>query len=337
MQEHTHTDLLIVGTGIAGLFAAHAVDTHGFKCTLVEKGERPGGRLSTHAIGPGRGDSGAQFFSVRTAEFQQWVDRWKGSERVYEWSQGWSDGSLAAAPSGHPRFAARGGMRDLASHLADGLDVRYRSRLTVIAPQGERWLAADERGQLYDAAAVLMALPVPLALQLLRAGQVMLDPGDCTALEAIVYDPCLAGLFWIDGDMRLPEPGAVQHANAPITWIADNRRKGISPEALIVTVHAGAAYSRELWHQPNWQALVALEAALRPYKDWRTNIIESRLDRWPYAAPAVLHPERCLLARGMPPLAFAGDAFGGPRVEGAALSGMAAAAALAERLAHARI
>jgi predicted NAD/FAD-dependent oxidoreductase len=43
---------------------------------------------------------------------------------------------------------------------------------------------------------------------------------------------------------------------------------------------------------------------------------------------AASYPERCLVAAKEPPLVFAGDGFGSPKVEGAALSGLAAADAL---------
>jgi predicted NAD/FAD-dependent oxidoreductase len=46
----------------------------------------------------------------------------------------------------------------------------------------------------------------------------------------------------------------------------------------------------------------------------------------------VVHPHRCLVATGLPPLVFAGDAFGEAKVEGAVRSGAAAAEALREVL-----
>jgi renalase len=321
VSEHTQSDILIAGAGIAGLMAARTVAQQGARVTLVERNDRVGGRLATCAIGPGRADTGAQFFTVRSPEFQNWVDRWLEEGLAFEWSRGWSSGSLATTPSeGHPRYAIRGGMRALAEHLAQGLDVRLGSRLVAVASQRGRWMALDERGHVYTATALVLALPVPLALPLLDAGRVPLEPANRAALEAIQYEPCLAGMFWINGAVHLPEPGAIQHLNAPITWIADN-------------VHAGASYSRDLWPLPDRQALTALESGLRLFKDVRTEIIQSHLERWPHAMPASYHAERCLLAADLPPLVFAGDAFGGPRVEGAALSGLAARVALTARLA----
>lgn len=331
-QDQTHSDVLIVGAGIAGLMAARTLAARGANVTLVERQDRPGGRLATRQVGPGRADHGAQFFTVHTPEFQPSVDRWLADGLAYEWAQGWSTGSLGTAPSDtHPCYAVRGGMAALAAHLAQGLDLRLKSTLTIAALHDQEWLAIDDRGHVYLASALLLAVPVPLALQLLRTGRVPLAEGDQAALGTINYEPCLAGIFWINGHVHLPEPGAVQHPNALVTWLADNRRKGISPEATLITIHAGASYSRELWKLPDWQVLVALESPLRMYMDYDADIVQLHLERWVYAMPATPHPERCLRAAGLPPLVFAGDSFGEASVEGAAISGLTAGLLLAER------
>jgi hypothetical protein len=56
-----------------------------------------------------------------------------------------------------------------------------------------------------------------------------------------------------------------------------------------------------------------------------TTVREAQLKRWRYSRPTKPLEERVFVADNDPPLLFAGDAFGGPRVEGAVLSGMAAA------------
>jgi predicted NAD/FAD-dependent oxidoreductase len=50
--------------------------------------------------------------------------------------------------------------------------------------------------------------------------------------------------------------------------------------------------------------------------------------RWRYSQPRTPHAEACLLVESPAPLVFAGDAFGQPRLEGAFLSGLAAARSL---------
>jgi len=330
--QHVHSEVLVVGAGLAGLMAAQTLAAQRIRVTVLERQDHPGGRLATRAIGPGRADYGAQFFTARAPEFRAWVDRWVAADLAYEWSTGWSSGSLGATPpDGHPRYAVRGGMRALAEHLAGALPVRYKAALTVITIQDNAWLAVDDRGRLYSAPALVLAVPIPVALQLLRAGGIALAPPQQAALGALRYEPCLAGLFWISGSVQLPEPGAIQRPNAPITWIADNRRKGISPDATIVTIHAGPSYSRELWKLPDWQVLVALQTPLRLYVDVEADFAELRLERWVHAMPAMPLPDRYLVAADLPPLVFAGDAFGASSVEGAALSGLGAGSYLAGR------
>jgi renalase len=330
MQEHIHTEILIVGAGLAGLMAAHTLREAGQQVLVCEKAHEVGGRLATRAVGPGYADVGAQFFTARTPQFHTWVDRWREADLVYEWAQGWSNGSLNGAPStGHPRYAVRGGMQALAEHLAAGLPITLNANLTVITQRDHGWLAIDDQGRLYDADALILTPPVPMVLPLLRAGEVTLGEMDYEMLRAIAYAPCLAGVFWVNGTVNLPEPGAVQQHNAAISWVADNRRKGISPEAGVITVHAGPSYSRDLWPRPDWEVLAALESGLRRYQDINAQIVDRHLFRWRYANPLTVHPAHYLMAHGLPPLVFAGDAFSGPRVEGAFRSGVAAGETLA--------
>lgn len=322
-------DVLIVGAGIAGLMAANKLRAAGKQVVVVDKGRGVGGRMATRRMGPGRADHGAQFFTVRTAEFQHYVDPWLRSGLVRIWSRGWSDGSLRNTPAdGYPRYAVRDGMTAVAKQLASGLTVHTGVRLTAVQPTDTGWQAIAADGQSFDSRALLLTPPVPQSLALLAGGSVLLARDDRAALQKVSYAPCLCGLFWVEGTVHLPEPGAIQRPLAPISWIADNQRKGISPQARLITVHGGPVFSQEHLDDPEEEVLVRLRKALEPHLADTAIIREGQLHRWRYALPITRYPERTLLAQGLPPLAFAGDAFKEPRVEGAALSGLAAATAL---------
>jgi renalase len=169
---------------------------------------------------------------------------------------------------------------------------------------------------------------VPQSLALLAAGSVALTAPDRAALERIVYAPCLCGLFWLEGKITLPAPGALQRPGADLAWVADNQQKGLSADATLITVHAGPAYSALHEDTPADELLATFQASLQPFMQGKVLLREAQLKRWRYALPTVTHPARYLQAQGLPPLYFGGDAFGGPRVEGAALSGLAIGGAL---------
>ena len=338
-------DVVIVGAGIAGLMAAHVLVESGLSVALVETGSSVGGRLATQRMGAGYADHGAQFFTVRAPEFARWVERWIAAGVVYQWANGFSDGTPSVVGrenfDGYPRYAVHGGMNALAQHLAEQLEndstptrIDVNTKVTMLIPKRDGWAIQTEPDIRYASRAVLLTPPVPESLALLISGADgdPLSVADREALERIEYAPCVAGMFHVNGAVNLPEPGALQRPKEKLSWIADNQRKGISPDATIITVHAAPDYSRALWDMPDNTVLEKLQAALQPFLSGEAFVIEAQLQRWRYALPTVLHPERFLMATGRAPLAFAGDAFGEARVEGATLSGLAVGEALASRL-----
>jgi renalase len=56
-------------------------------------------------------------------------------------------------------------------------------------------------------------------------------------------------------------------------------------------------------------------------------VLEAQVKKWRFATPTAIWPEPCWTAPDAP-LVLAGDAFAGPKVEGAFNSGLAAAAAI---------
>jgi renalase len=331
MADNLTANVLIVGAGLCGMMAGHVLSERGLRVVLLEKDERVGGRLATERVGSGIADAGAQFFTVRDAAFGAYAERWQSIGLVFEWSQGWNDGSLSVNHDGHPRYAVREGFAALATHLARGLDVRLNVDLSAVNQTKDGWQAVDRLGRHYNAKAIILTPPVPQAFALLDEGKVRLSESDRAALNRIEYAPSLTALFQIDGP-GLPAPGGVQRPDANLRWIADNKTKGISPKAVILTVQASQTYSRQLWSVPDDEVLRAFRVDVLPFLHDTAKIADIRLLRWPYAEPTVLHPDHCLIAQGVPPLVVAGDAFREARVEGAALSGLAAGRAISDAL-----
>jgi len=330
----TTSQTIIVGAGISGLMAARTLTEAGHPVTVLDKSRGVGGRLGTRRFGGGRADHGAQFFSVREPEFAAVVDRWKEAGLIYEWSRGWSRGSHdAAVPDGHARFASKNGMNQLASDLAADLpDVRVNTKITEIRHEDDHWHLFDDAGEAFICSSLILTAPVPQSLTMLSAGNVTLNTDAADALLRIDYVPCLCVMLLLDRPAQLPAPGAIQRPGHWLPWLADNQVKGVSPLPML-TLHADAEYSAAHFDAPEPEILEDFEPEWRQYAP-DARVVEAQIKRWRFSMPSVLHPQRSLVAMERPALIFAGDAFGGPRIEGAALSGLDAAYHLSRLLAR---
>jgi renalase len=312
--------LVIVGAGLAGLTAARSLAVH-YDVVVLDKSRGVGGRMATRRVGDASIDHGAQFFTTHTAEFAEIVEDWVEAGVAQPWFAGRIGPHGLVDADGHTRFRGVGSMNAVAQHLAKGLDVRRSTPVQSVARAGEGWLVTTPHDAL-TADAVLLTAPVPQSLALLAAGGVELADDDRRALQAIDYEPCLAVLAVLDGPTQLPPPGAVDPADGPVDWVADNHRKGVSA-APAVTIHATADFSRQHWDTDDETVIAALLAA--SHLGCAPLPGGTQVQRWRYARPITIHPARFLVAQDLPHLLFAGDAFGAAKVEGAVLSGKAAA------------
>ncbi len=319
---------LIIGAGLAGLTAAGVLQGAGIQTRILEMSDVAGGRLATLIDDETRGepavfDHGAQFFTVREEPFAHVVEMWRKSGIAVEWSRGFAtaDGSYYA--DGHPRYRGSTGMTSIAKGMAFGLDIRFGQRVERIAVHEGVWQISAAGGLRHAARALILTPPVPQSLALLDASDTAVPGHVRRILDRITYEPCIAVMLLLDGPSHIPEPGGMWPLGEPLAWLADNHHKGISPAQGAVTLHAGPEFSQTYWRAPDEEVAHLLKQAAEPWLGGR--VVRSHVRRWPHSKPLITHSERCLHSTDPAPIIFAGDAFAGPRVEGAVLSGLAAA------------
>lgn len=326
-----HADrILVIGAGLAGLTAARRLAEAGRQVLVVDKGRSVGGRLATRRIGDAVLDHGAQFFTVRSDDFRAAVDRWIAADVVAEWCRGFD-----AEADGYPRYRTNGGMNQLGKHLAAeataaGVEVVTKQRAQSIINAGDQWAVSYDGGtrEPDETAAVITTAPVPQSLELLASGGVPVSGPVGDSVRALRYHMVVGLLTTVAGTPDLGAAGALQQPDDPtFTFVADNKAKGISPEPA-VTFHAAHELSAELWDRSDDE----IHDTLRPRAQALLGdvaIATAQVKKWRYAGPVASHPDRAVTLATTPgPLVVAGDAFGGPKVEGAFLSGLAAAAAV---------
>jgi renalase len=323
--------VVVIGAGLSGLVCARELQRSGHAVTVLDKGASVGGRLATRRIVTPLGiavvDHGAQFFTVRSEEMAAEAAAWTTAGVVTEWCRGFGDGD------GWPRYRGTAGMNGIAKHLAAQLgdaEVRVRTLAFSLHAVDGAWRVRLDDGSELDADAVVCTAPVPQAYALAVSAELEVP----RELMTMIYDPTLSLLVVLDGPSAVPAPGGVQEADEVFHFVADNARKGVS-ELSALTLHARPVLSAMAWERDPDAVHAELLAAATPWFGG-ASVVTSQLKRWRFATPQSSWPEPCVAFDGADagvggrrgPLVLAGDAYAGPKVEGALRSGLAAARAL---------
>ena len=319
----------VIGAGLAGLTAARILQDQGHHPIVLEKSRGAGGRMAMRRNDAWRFDHGAQYFTARDPRFLRHVLAWRERGLVEAWNAriGVIEGSrIAAAPEGTERFIATPGMNAVCRAMADELsDCRFAWTVQSAAFEGGKWLLRAADGRKVEADALIISTPPEQAQELLAGspaqqacsealGRIRMRP--CWALMTVLDQPLLA-----DWDAAFVNQGA-------LGWICNQAAKPGRPDVSAWVLHATPEWSQDhLEHDADEVASLLLEAALSLPGAAQARAQFTQAHRWRFAL-AESPLEHGSLWFEPYRLALAGDWCAGSRVEGAYLSGAAAAGSL---------
>lgn len=318
----------IIGSGIAGLACAQTLRDSGVLVTVFDKSRGTGGRCATRRIDAALGvDHGAQYFTVRDPRFAEVVNRWCAAGTAALWSGrivSLTRGAVAELAEPPDRYVGIPGMSALARQMAAGLDVRTNVTVQRLDHDETGWSVVDSAGATHGPFDWLVCTAPPFQARTLIEGH---SPALSESLANVSMDPCWAVILQLKDALHVPFDAAFVQ-ESPLAWIALNDSKPQRQLGHCWTLHATSEWSREhLERSADDVAPSLLDAFWQATGQASQTPASVTGHRWRYALPVTPLPQRFLLDAHTR-LAACGDWCGGPRIEGAFLSGIAAAEAL---------
>ena len=313
----------IVGGGLAGLAAAHALAEAGHAAVVFDKGRGPGGRSASRRASAFAFDHGAQYFTARDPHFRSLLETWLREGVVARWEGrivSLRAGAAALVGEATERFVGTPQMNALAKYLARDVELHPRTRVASIERQGQAWkLDREDGAELGAFAQLIVSAPPAQAAALI---------GDSSPLgkraASIAMRPCWAVLLGLAEPFGVAFDGAFCEDPA-LSWIARDNSKPGRGAAESWVLHASAEWTEaHLGEEPERVARQLAQELERLTALRLPPVMHRDAHLWLYAQPdpalsvGVLHDSE----RG---LILAGDAYCGGRIEGAYMSGVAAA------------
>jgi len=319
----------VVGAGVAGLACARALSERGFEVRVFEREGCPGGRLASRRLDALCFDHGVQYFTTQDARFEPVVRAWQSAGIVARWAPrtivlvGRGQGEEVQSV---PRYVGVPNMEAVAVHMSRGLDVRVGAEVSRLERSPGGWTLLDPQGaQLDQAGFDQVVLAVPSAAAMPLRGR---DSDLAQRAATVTCDPCWAVMLALARPSAIDFDAAFVNDDPILGWVARESSKPARGPL------RGAAESWILHAHPNWsRAYLELEPA--DAMRWVQRSFAARVGRPLVQAAVTAH--RWRLALPVNPLVepflydreqgigLAGDWCGGPRVEGAYLSGIALA------------
>lgn len=231
-------NIAIIGAGISGVTAATVLKDHA-NVTLFEKSRGVGGRMSTRRDEPHFFDHGAQYFTVSTDEFKEFISPMMVKGIIARWDARFVEFennklmSRRQWDESYPHYVGVPGMNAVVKYLSQDLNVHLGVCVRPVKRHHDQWHLEDDQGNVlgvYDW--VISTTPAEQAADLLPSYHPF-NP----KVRAIKMRGCFSLMLGFSTALPLAFDAALVRGS-DISWISVNSSKPGRSDTFSLLIHS---------------------------------------------------------------------------------------------------
>jgi hypothetical protein len=240
--------IAIIGSGLAGLSLAHQLKPFA-EIQLFDKARRAGGRLASRSAGQFHFDHGAQFFTVKTPRFAEFIQPLIEQKIIQRWDAEFVEFSnnrqIAKRQwnADYPHYVGSPDMQTIGQALAAPLNIQFDCKVTHLEQHQGMWQLFSNHNRIADNFDwVICCLPAKQTSALL--------PGNFQNINAIQQTQmlaCYALMLGFDDPPELDWQAALV-SDAIISWMSVSSSKPSRPDGFSMVIQANNMWAEKHLH-----------------------------------------------------------------------------------------
>ena len=307
-------NIIIIGSGIAGLSAANYLSSKKFNVTVLDKGKYPSGRISTRRGEDFIFNHGAQFFTAKSNEFKKICNRAVNDNVLVNW-----------VDSKKNRFIGNPDMREFSLWLSQNLTI-FQENVVERLDYNDQFIVYTNKKK-FTCDGLIITAPSSQTASLIKN----LDETFHKLIEKVEYFPCWCAMLSLR-DMNLKNFDIDE--KSIFNWIvSENNKIKNQLNHNCLTIHTNERFSVENLDETKEVTLDKIvQEFTKIYQVKTQDIIYKNIHKWRYAKVKKPFPQEENKISKKIPFGIAGDWCppsqdkhyngNGQRVEDAYLSGI---------------
>ena len=307
----------VIGSGLSGITIASLIKKKN-NVEIFEKSRNVGGRMSTRKEPPFTFDHGAQFFKIKTNEFQNFVSELVTEKIIRPWNfrLAYFDGNnlekIKIIKNEDKFFVGTPNMDSIVKYKSKNCKVILNTKIEKIFKKNDKWYLSDQNKKNYgNYDWIILSLPAEQSLKLITQ-----EVSFYSSLKKIKMRSCFSLMIGMNEKLRLNFDAAFIENN-DIAWFAVNSSKPCRKRNQSLLINSTYEYAFKNINSPEDQIIKhLLNVTSGLLRNDLSNSELIKLHKWRYVE-AKKSPNENYFIDQKKKIAICGDWLVNSRVEGA--------------------